>query len=96
MFKLWTIYCEDNDFPGKPLLPSQMDTERINIMVAFTAQCRTVVWGQGNQIQVGTVVATVRHIRHTFEPGGYSNPRNGGTYGSTYLYLALSHLYHGY
>jgi hypothetical protein len=94
-WRLWTIYCEDNGFPD-PFLPSQTDTERLNVLVAFAARCRTGVWGRGNQIQSGTVATTVRHIGQTFELGGYPDPRHRGAANGTDLHLAFSRLYHGY
>jgi hypothetical protein len=94
-WRLWTTYCEDNGFPD-PFLPAQTDTERLNILVAFAARCRTGVWGRGNQIQANTVATTVRYIGQTFELGGYPDPRHRGNSSGTDLHLAFSRLYHGY
>jgi hypothetical protein len=93
-WRLWTIYCEDNGFPN-PFLPAQMDTERLHILVAFAASCRTGIWGRGNQIQANTIVTTVRHIGQTFELGGYPDPHHQGTSSGTDIHLAFSSLYHG-
>jgi hypothetical protein len=95
-WRLGTIYCEDDGFPD-PFLPAQMDTKRFNNLVAFTARCRTGVWGRGNQIQANTILSTVQHIGQTFELGRYPDPRLGGaSTASTDLHLTVSHLYHSY
>jgi hypothetical protein len=94
-WRLWTLYCEDNGFPD-PFLPAQTDTERLNVLVAFAARCRTGVWGRGNQTQANTAATTVRYINQTFELAGYPDPRHRGNRSGTDLHLAFSRLYHGY